>query len=252
MSVRLSTPSKAIDWLNYFAPPEAAGMNFSEAGPIPAQGGIAQQMFWYTAFTADMVGEGACRSLRRRHAALAHGAQPAWRLLAGRPEDRLSGRRFLDADAVDPGRSCSGGVALRPVRHLDDRRSSEVPCGPDVHPRVDDQPRSASPSVRLCLAAWSSSTARPPACSGRPPAPTFLTIRVWRSCGGRTSGMRPRVRCRHRKRWTISARSRSVRAFRGSAERGAIPSTGARRAGRTSGRRRRTGVQGVFSLSFSG
>jgi glycerol transport system substrate-binding protein len=43
------------NWLNNYAPPAAAGMNFSEAGPVPAQGGIAQQMFWYTAFTADMV-----------------------------------------------------------------------------------------------------------------------------------------------------------------------------------------------------
>src|SRR3546814_18980913 len=33
-------------------------MVFSEAGPVPAQGEIAQQMFWYTAFTADMVKEG--------------------------------------------------------------------------------------------------------------------------------------------------------------------------------------------------
>ena len=30
-------------------------MNFSESGPVPAQGNIAQQIFWYTAFTADMV-----------------------------------------------------------------------------------------------------------------------------------------------------------------------------------------------------
>src|SRR3546814_1467434 len=33
-------------------------MVFSEAGPVPAQGEIAQQIFWYTAFTADMVKEG--------------------------------------------------------------------------------------------------------------------------------------------------------------------------------------------------
>jgi glycerol transport system substrate-binding protein len=30
-------------------------MVFSEAGPVPAQGNIAQQIFWYTTFTADMV-----------------------------------------------------------------------------------------------------------------------------------------------------------------------------------------------------
>jgi glycerol transport system substrate-binding protein len=50
--------TKAIDWLKNYAPPEAAGMVFGEAGPVPAQGQIAQQMFWYTAFTADMVIEG--------------------------------------------------------------------------------------------------------------------------------------------------------------------------------------------------
>ncbi len=46
---------KYVDWLGKYAPPAAAGMVFSEAGPVPAQGAIAQQMFWYTAFTADMV-----------------------------------------------------------------------------------------------------------------------------------------------------------------------------------------------------
>ena len=47
--------TKAIEWLKKYAPPEAAGMVFGEAGPVPAQGHIAQQIFWYTAFTADMV-----------------------------------------------------------------------------------------------------------------------------------------------------------------------------------------------------
>ena len=49
---------KYIDWLQNYAPPAAAGMVFGEAGPVPAQGAIAQQIFWYTAFTADMVKEG--------------------------------------------------------------------------------------------------------------------------------------------------------------------------------------------------
>ncbi|MBA1146352.1 carbohydrate ABC transporter substrate-binding protein [Ectothiorhodospiraceae bacterium WFHF3C12] len=47
-----------LHWLDNYAPPAAAGMTFSEAGPVPAQGNIAQQMFWYTAFTADMVKDG--------------------------------------------------------------------------------------------------------------------------------------------------------------------------------------------------
>ena len=49
---------KYLDWLGAYAPPEAQGMTFSESGPVPSQGNVAQQMFWYTAFTADMVAEG--------------------------------------------------------------------------------------------------------------------------------------------------------------------------------------------------
>jgi glycerol transport system substrate-binding protein len=45
---------KYLKWLNEYAPPDASGMTFSEAGPIPANGKIAQQIFWYTAFTASM------------------------------------------------------------------------------------------------------------------------------------------------------------------------------------------------------
>ncbi len=50
--------TKYVDWLKAYAPPEAGGMTFSESGPVPAQGAIAQQIFWYTAFTADMVKKG--------------------------------------------------------------------------------------------------------------------------------------------------------------------------------------------------
>ncbi len=49
---------KYIDWLKEYAPAEAAGMTFSEAGPVPSQGNVAQQIFWYTAFTASMAKEG--------------------------------------------------------------------------------------------------------------------------------------------------------------------------------------------------
>ena len=50
--------TKYLEWLKKYAPPQAQGMTFSESGPVPAQGNIAQQMFWYTAFTADMVKPG--------------------------------------------------------------------------------------------------------------------------------------------------------------------------------------------------
>ncbi|MEV0622404.1 ABC transporter substrate-binding protein [Nonomuraea sp. NPDC050404] len=50
--------TKYVEWMKKYAPREAAGMNFSEAGPVPAQGNIAQQIFWYTSFTADMTKPG--------------------------------------------------------------------------------------------------------------------------------------------------------------------------------------------------
>jgi glycerol transport system substrate-binding protein len=46
--------AKYVDWLRDYAPPEAQGMTFGEAGPVPGQGNIAQQIFWYTAFTAAL------------------------------------------------------------------------------------------------------------------------------------------------------------------------------------------------------
>lgn len=50
--------TKYVDWMKKYAPKEATGMTFGEAGPVPAQGQIAQQIFWYTAFTADMTKKG--------------------------------------------------------------------------------------------------------------------------------------------------------------------------------------------------
>ncbi|HEA53079.1 ABC transporter substrate-binding protein [Marinobacter antarcticus] len=50
--------NKYIDWLKRFAPPKAANLTFTGAGPVPAKGHIAQQIFWYTAFTSDMTKAG--------------------------------------------------------------------------------------------------------------------------------------------------------------------------------------------------
>ncbi len=46
--------TKYVDWMKKYAPPQATGMTFSEAGPVPGQGNIAQQVFWYTAFTKSL------------------------------------------------------------------------------------------------------------------------------------------------------------------------------------------------------
>ncbi|WP_022953513.1 ABC transporter substrate-binding protein [Leucothrix mucor] len=66
--------SKYVDWLKKYAPPAAAGMTFSESGPVPAQGGVAQQMFWYTAFTADMVDATGAKAV------LNEDGSPKWRM----------------------------------------------------------------------------------------------------------------------------------------------------------------------------
>ncbi|WP_369601210.1 extracellular solute-binding protein [Hahella sp. SMD15-11] len=47
-----------LDWLNRYAPPEAKTLNFTEAGDWPGRGQIAQQIFWYTAFTASLTRPG--------------------------------------------------------------------------------------------------------------------------------------------------------------------------------------------------
>jgi len=43
------------EWLRKYAPPGAASYDFYQSLPALAQGNVAQQIFWYTAFTADMV-----------------------------------------------------------------------------------------------------------------------------------------------------------------------------------------------------
>jgi len=45
---------KFIDWLKHYAPKEATNLNFTQAGEWPGKGVIAQQIFWYTAFVADL------------------------------------------------------------------------------------------------------------------------------------------------------------------------------------------------------
>jgi glycerol transport system substrate-binding protein len=50
--------TKYIEWMKKYAPPNALGMTFGEAGPVPAQGQIAQQIFWYSAFTKGMTKAG--------------------------------------------------------------------------------------------------------------------------------------------------------------------------------------------------
>ena len=43
------------EWLRKYAPPAAADYDFYQSLPALSQGNVAQQIFWYTAFTASMV-----------------------------------------------------------------------------------------------------------------------------------------------------------------------------------------------------
>ncbi len=43
------------EWLRQFAPPGAANYDFYQSLPALSQGNVAQQIFWYTAFTSSMV-----------------------------------------------------------------------------------------------------------------------------------------------------------------------------------------------------
>jgi glycerol transport system substrate-binding protein len=127
--------TKAIEWLDKYAPPTAAGMTFSESGPIPAQGNIAQQIFWYTAFTADMVGDGAAAVLNEdgtpkwRMAPSPHGAYwqdgmkvgyqdaGSWTLLKSTPVDRAQAAwlyaQFVTSKTVDVKKSHVGLTFIR-------------------------------------------------------------------------------------------------------------------------------------------
>ncbi len=126
--------TKAIDWLQRFTPPEAQGMTFGEAGPVPAQGNIAQQMFWYTAFTADMVKEGLPvmnedGTPKWRMAPSPHGAYwvdgmkvgyqdaGSWTLMKSTPVDRAQAAwlyaQFVVSKTVDVKKSHTGLTFIR-------------------------------------------------------------------------------------------------------------------------------------------
>lgn len=125
---------KYLDWMKAYAPPTAGSMNFSESGPVPAQGEIAQQIFMYTAFTADMVkpglpvvtGDG---TPKWRFAPSPHGVYwkdgmklgyqdvGSWTLLKSTPVDRAKAAwlyaQFVTSKTVDVKKSHMGLTFIR-------------------------------------------------------------------------------------------------------------------------------------------
>ena len=109
-------------------------MTFSESGPVPAQGQIAQQIFWYTAFTADMVKDGLPvvnedGTPKWRMAPSPHGVYwvdgmklgyqdaGSWTLLKSTPVDRAKAAwlyaQFVTSKTVDVKKSHEGLTFIR-------------------------------------------------------------------------------------------------------------------------------------------
>jgi glycerol transport system substrate-binding protein len=126
--------TKYLEWLKKYAPPAAQGMTFSESGPVPAQGEIAQQIFWYTTFTADMVKPGLPvvnddGTPKWRVAPSPHGAYweqgqklgyqdaGSWTLMANTPTDRAKAAwlyaQFVTSKTVDLKKSHTGLTFIR-------------------------------------------------------------------------------------------------------------------------------------------
>ncbi len=131
--------TKYIDFMKKYAPPEAMGMTFSEAGPVPGQGQIAQQIFWYTAFTASMSKAPAVNnadgSPKWRMAPGPHGPYwkegmqngyqdvGSWTFFKSTPDDRKAGAwlyaQFINAKTTSLKKSITGLTFVRDsdIRH---------------------------------------------------------------------------------------------------------------------------------------
>ena len=125
--------NKAIEWLEKYSPPAAAGMTFSEAGPVPAQGNIAQQMFMYTTFVAPLVDSDAVMNEdgtpKWRLAPSPHGVYweegmkvgyqdvGSWTILDSTPDDRARAAwlyaQFVTSKTVDVKKSDVGLTFIR-------------------------------------------------------------------------------------------------------------------------------------------
>ncbi|SPJ22659.1 ABC transporter substrate-binding protein [Palleronia abyssalis] len=124
---------KAIEWLQNYSPPQAAGMTFSEAGPVPGQGNIAQQMFMYTTFVAPLVDSDAVMNEdgtpKWRLAPSPHGVYweegmkvgyqdvGSWTILDSTPDDRAKAAwlyaQFVTSKTVDVKKSDVGLTFIR-------------------------------------------------------------------------------------------------------------------------------------------
>ncbi|MUZ62776.1 ABC transporter substrate-binding protein [Agrobacterium vitis] len=140
--------TKYLEWLKKYTPPEAQGMTFSESGPVPAQGNIAQQIFWYTAFTADMAKPGLpvvnddgtpkWRVAPSPHGSYWHEGQKlgyqdvgSWTLMKSTPTDRAKAAwlyaQFVTSKTVDVKKSQTGLTFIRQSSIMDKTFTDRAP-----------------------------------------------------------------------------------------------------------------------------
>jgi len=131
------------EWLRNYAPPGAASYDFYQSLPALSQGNVAQQIFWYTAFTASMVapqsegnntvdaeGNPLWRMAPSPHGPyweegqkLGYQDAGSWTLLKSTPEDRRKAAwlyaQFVTSKTVDVKKSHVGLTFIRDstVRH---------------------------------------------------------------------------------------------------------------------------------------
>lgn len=142
--------NKFIEWLDKYAPAEAKQMDFGTAGSVPAQGQIAQQIFWYLAFAASMNKPGlpvtnADGTPKWRVAPSPHGAYwqtgmklgyqdaGSWTLVKGTPPNNMKAAWLYAQFAVSKSVSLKKTlVGLTPIRASDIESKAMTDAAPKL------------------------------------------------------------------------------------------------------------------------
>ena len=140
---------KYMDWLRKYAPPGALGMDFYQSLPSLAKGNVAQQIFWYTAFTASMIEPGPVvnedGTPKWRMAPSPHGPYweegqklgyqdtGSWTLLKSTPVDRRKAAWLFAQFTVSKSVSLKKTVVgLTPIRDSDIRSETMTQMAPKL------------------------------------------------------------------------------------------------------------------------
>jgi glycerol transport system substrate-binding protein len=142
--------AKYVEWMKKYAPPQATGMTFSEAGPVPGQGNVAQQIFWYTAFTKALSKPGlpvvnADGTPKWRMAPSPHGPYwkdgmqngyqdvGSWTFLKSTPPERMKGAWLYAQFAVSKTVSLKKTIeGLTPIRESDIQSQAMTELAPKL------------------------------------------------------------------------------------------------------------------------